>query len=92
MLSCPTKLKITRRSLESPAPTGHPRGARLSELFIGHLRGQHAVERVKAGTPRALGMNSGRTIGRPPVVLDRVRLAVLCNAGESWLTIAAQLG
>ena len=52
------------------------------------------VERVKAGIERArtVGTKSGRKIGRPPVVLDRVRLAELRNAGAPWRTIAAQLG
>lgn len=67
--------------------------ARL-KIFIVHLRWQNAGERVKAGVERtrAVGTKSGRTISWPPVVLDRVRLAELRNAGESWRTIAAQLG
>jgi DNA invertase Pin-like site-specific DNA recombinase len=52
------------------------------------------VERVKAGLERArvVGTKSGRKIGRPPVVLDRVRLADLRATGASWRDIAAQLG
>jgi DNA invertase Pin-like site-specific DNA recombinase len=52
-----------------------------------------AAERVKAGLERAraVGTNSGRPIGAPPVVFDFARLVELCRAGESWRTIASVL-
>ena len=65
--------------------------------ILGTIAKQERVricERVKAGLERAkiVGTKSGREIGRPPVVLDRLRLAELRNAGASWRTIASALG
>jgi DNA invertase Pin-like site-specific DNA recombinase len=51
-------------------------------------------ERILAGLEhaRVRGTKSGRRIGRPAAVLDRVRLAELRNAGTSWRAIATTLG
>ena len=51
-------------------------------------------ERILAGLDHARrrGTKSGRRIGRPTAVLDRVRLAELRDGGMSWRAIAATLG
>jgi DNA invertase Pin-like site-specific DNA recombinase len=51
------------------------------------------VERVKAGLQRAqaMGTQSGKPIGRPPVVFDRAQVVKRRAAGESWRNIASAL-
>ena len=50
-------------------------------------------ERIMAGLEhaRCRGTKSGQRIGRPPVVLDRVRLVELRDVGASWRMIASTL-
>jgi DNA invertase Pin-like site-specific DNA recombinase len=47
-------------------------------------------ERVKAGLSHA--RRSGKTLGRPRLVIDAAKVASLRSAGAAWTTVARQVG
>lgn len=77
---------------EAHFPTTGPAGELMLAIaaWIAKQERARIVERTKAGLERA--RKAGKVLGRPKVVLDRVRLAELRDSGTSWRDIAKTLG
>ncbi|MGB6495631.1 MAG: recombinase family protein, partial [Candidatus Acidiferrum sp.] len=57
---------------------------------VAELERSLIVERVRAGLRNALA--KGKRLGRPPVVVDIAKIALLRAQGKSWRKIARQMG
>lgn len=76
------------KQLDTSTPAG-----RLVFTVLGavaELERSLIVERVRAGLRNALA--KGKRLGRPPVVVDIAKIALLRAQGKSWRKIARQMG
>jgi DNA invertase Pin-like site-specific DNA recombinase len=89
-------LHIDFVSAQEALDTSTPMGKAMFTIIgaMAELERNVIRERILAGLEhaRCRGTKSGQRIGRPPVVLDRLRLVELRDAGASWRTIASTLG
>ena len=60
------------------------------QAWFAEMENEERSEAIKAGQARA--MASGKSVGRPRVIFDRVEVVKLRNEGLSWSQIAARAG
>jgi DNA invertase Pin-like site-specific DNA recombinase len=79
-------------SLSESLDTATPAGRMVFTVLgaVAELERSLIAERVRAGLRNARA--KGKRLGRPPVILDAVRIATLRNAGASWSTICRETG
>src|SRR6202166_5087116 len=84
-------LGIAFVSLREQIDTSTPAGKMIFTVLgaVAELERSLIAERVKAGLRNAKA--KGKTLGRPKVVVDRVRIASLRARGASWRKVARQL-
>ena len=85
-------LGIAFVSLSEQMDTTTPTGKMIFTVLgaVAELERSLIVERVRAGLRNARA--KGKRLGRPPVAVDRARIASLRGQGLAWATIAGQLG
>jgi DNA invertase Pin-like site-specific DNA recombinase len=79
-------------SLHEGVDTSTPNGRLVFGIFasIAEFERELIRDRVKSGI--AAARSKGKTLGRPRVVVDAARIAVLRSQGLSWAKIGEQLG
>jgi DNA invertase Pin-like site-specific DNA recombinase len=79
-------------SYQENIDTSSPLGSAIFTIIsaVAQLERDIIAERVKAGLRRA--RENGKKLGRPRVVVDTTRIAVLRGQGRSWAEISKQLG
>ena len=75
-------------SLDTATPAGHMVFTVLGA--VPELERSLSIERVKAGLRSARA--KGKRLGRPRVIVDARRIAMLRDSGLSWAKIAERLG
>ncbi len=85
-------LGIAFVSLKDNLDLGTPSGRFMFQIIAAFAELERAMiaERVRAGLQNA--KRKGKKLGRPPVALDRARIARLRASGASMWAISAQLG
>src|ERR1700751_5342771 len=85
-------LEIEFISLHEGVDTSTPNGRLVFGIFasIAEFERELIRDRVKSGI--AAAKSRGKTLGRPRVSVDAVRIATLRASGLSWPKIAAELG
>jgi len=84
-------LNIDFVSYQENIDTSSPLGSAIFTIIsaVAQLERDIIAERVKAGLRRA--RENGKKLGRPRVVVDTTRIAVLRGQGRSWAEISKQL-
>src|SRR6266403_2420986 len=79
-------------SLSESMDTSTPAGKMVFTVLgaVAELERSLTVERVRAGLRNARA--KGKTLGRPRVTVDAVKIATLRAAGASWQTITRETG
>jgi DNA invertase Pin-like site-specific DNA recombinase len=79
-------------SLSESLDTATPAGRMVFTVLgaVAELERSLIVERVRAGLRNAKA--KGKRLGRPRVVVNAARIAVLRSQGHSWRAIASELG
>src|SRR6201981_553700 len=79
-------------SLSEQVDTSTPTGKMIFTVLgaVAELERSLIVERVRAGLRNAKA--KGKSLGRPRVAVDAVRIAVLRSQGMSWAKIGERLG
>jgi DNA invertase Pin-like site-specific DNA recombinase len=79
-------------SLSESLDTATPAGRMVFTVLgaVAELERNLIAERVRAGLRNAVA--KGKTLGRPPAVVDTRQIATLRTAGVSWRKIARRLG
>jgi len=79
-------------SLHEGVDTSTPNGRLVFGIFasIAEFERELIRDRVKSGL--ALAKSRGNCLGRPRVIVDRLRIATLRNEGRSWAEICDVLG
>jgi DNA invertase Pin-like site-specific DNA recombinase len=78
-------------SLHEGVDTSTPNGRLVFGIFasIAEFERELIRDRVRSGL--ALAKSRGRSLGRPRVVVDRLRIATLRKAGHSWAEICNEM-
>jgi len=79
-------------SLHEGVDTSTPNGRLVFGIFasIAEFERELIRDRVKSGL--ALAKSRGKLLGRPRVIVDRLRIATLRKEGHSWASICESLG
>jgi DNA invertase Pin-like site-specific DNA recombinase len=79
-------------SLHEGVDTSTPNGRLVFGIFgsIAEFERELIRDRVRSGL--ALAKSQGKRLGRPPVGVDRLRIASLRESGHSWAAICEKLG